>query len=150
MINYIFSCIVHEVFGEQSNHEDSISKANFLRNATASLGSYLLNRTDLYEVIDEEIFKAMGESDFDNEYRKPKTYATIIHMRLLATLLKTPINIFAVQHGIWYQNLPLLVPEDYRYDCNIYLVLIGSTQSGHFHLMRNISPPVEASVADYY
>ena len=134
-----FSCIAEEVFGNCQNSEECFKKAFFLRICAAELAAHLASRPEYYDIIEESAFNELDASNYNGDFREHTTYASVIHMRLLATLINTSIRVFVKswgQSGQWITYFPLFgTPDDNKM---IYLILEGAADDGHFKVIRDI------------
>ena len=68
---------------------------------------------------------------------KNDTYANTIHIRLVATLLKTTMMVYAKESKVWHTLTPLFGNITTPI-CKIYLMLEGPVTGGHYKLIKDI------------
>ena len=83
------------------------------------------------------------------EFKNPRTYGDVIHLRLLAMLLNTNFKVWVEDDKYWVDVIPLIHPTHVAVgpvsDKTIYLILTNNRKgefSGHYQLIMNISPSV--------
>ena len=138
--------MVVELFHDSYAHAVADRLAMALRHLCAEFGLHILKTPELASALDYYELEELKKCVLNGEFRKRGEYADQTHIRLMATLINTPIVIFAENNGAICPKGIVCLPYPYHrssnHSNNIYLRLHGSWNSGHFQVVKNVIPRV--------
>ena len=139
------SCVAEEVFGGcESNDKNCQKKAMFLRFCAAEFALHILKKDEYLSRLDGVVTRQIIETRPADKFKEKETFADIIHMRLIATLLATRIKVFVQFFGHWQEIIPFNVDPELVPTWSsrwIYLYHTGNPAKsidGHFRLIKNV------------